>query len=80
MRARVFEVPIWYTGRTYEEGKKIGLKDAFKAVYTIVRFWGWTPNKKPAIQKRLVGNSLPTGSFPRDVSRKAEVRAVRRGL
>ena len=43
MRARVFEVPISYNGRTYEEGKKIGLKDAFKAVYTIVRFWGWTP-------------------------------------
>ena len=43
MRARVFEVPISYNGRTYEEGKKIGLKDAFKAVYTILRFWGWTP-------------------------------------
>jgi glycosyltransferase involved in cell wall biosynthesis len=43
MRARVFEVPISYNGRTYEEGKKIGLKDAFKAVYTIVRFWGWRP-------------------------------------
>ena len=43
MRARVFEVPISYNGRTYEEGKKIGLKDAFKAVYTIVRFWGWEP-------------------------------------
>ena len=43
MRARIYEVPISYNGRTYEEGKKIGLKDAFKAVYTIVRFWGWTP-------------------------------------
>ncbi|HWI20554.1 MAG TPA: glycosyltransferase family 2 protein [Vicinamibacterales bacterium] len=43
MRARVYEVPISYNGRTYEEGKKIGLKDAFKAVYTILRFWGWTP-------------------------------------
>lgn len=43
MRARVYEVPISYHGRTYEEGKKIGLKDAFKAVYTIVRFYGWTP-------------------------------------
>jgi len=43
MRARVYEVPISYHGRTYEEGKKIGLKDAFKAVYTIIRFWGWTP-------------------------------------
>ena len=43
MRARIYEVPISYNGRTYEEGKKIGLKDAFKAVYTILRFWGWTP-------------------------------------
>ena len=42
MRARIYEVPISYHGRTYEEGKKIGLKDAFKAVYTILRFWGWT--------------------------------------
>ena len=43
MRARVYEVPISYHGRTYEEGKKIGLKDAFKAVFTIFRFWGWKP-------------------------------------
>ncbi len=43
MRARIYEVPISYHGRTYEEGKKIGLKDGFKAVYTIIRFWGWTP-------------------------------------
>jgi glycosyltransferase involved in cell wall biosynthesis len=43
MRARVYEVPISYHGRTYEEGKKIGLKDAFKAVYTIIRFYGWRP-------------------------------------
>ncbi len=40
-RARVWEVPISYAGRTYEEGKKIGLKDAFKAVWTILRFWRW---------------------------------------
>ena len=41
MRARVFEVPISYNGRTYEEGKKIGLKDAFKAVYTLLRYARW---------------------------------------
>jgi glycosyltransferase involved in cell wall biosynthesis len=41
MRARVWEVPISYAGRTYEEGKKIGLKDAFKAVWTLLRFWRW---------------------------------------
>jgi glycosyltransferase involved in cell wall biosynthesis len=36
---RVYEIPISYSGRTYEEGKKIGLKDAFNAFYCIVRFW-----------------------------------------
>ena len=43
MRVRVYEVPISYHGRTYDEGKKIGLKDAFKAVYTIFRYWRWSP-------------------------------------
>jgi glycosyltransferase involved in cell wall biosynthesis len=43
MRARIYEVPISYHGRTYEEGKKIGIRDGFKAVYTIVRFYGWRP-------------------------------------
>ncbi len=37
--ARVYEVPISYYGRTYEEGKKIGLKDGFEALWTITRFW-----------------------------------------
>ena len=41
MKARVYEVPISYNGRTYEEGKKIGLKDAFKAVVTLARFARW---------------------------------------
>jgi len=36
---RIFEVPISYSGRTYEEGKKIGLKDAFQAFFTIIRYW-----------------------------------------
>jgi glycosyltransferase involved in cell wall biosynthesis len=37
-RWRVYEVAISYAGRTYEEGKKIGLKDAFNALYCIVRY------------------------------------------
>ena len=36
---RIYEVPISYSGRTYEEGKKIGLRDAINAFYCIVRFW-----------------------------------------
>jgi glycosyltransferase involved in cell wall biosynthesis len=36
--ARVFEVPIRYAGRTYQEGKKIGWKDGFAALKAIIRF------------------------------------------
>jgi glycosyltransferase involved in cell wall biosynthesis len=38
MRVRVYEMGISYDGRTYDEGKKIGLKDAFRALYCIVRY------------------------------------------
>jgi glycosyltransferase involved in cell wall biosynthesis len=34
-RARTFEVPISYHGRTYEEGKKIGLRDGIQALFYI---------------------------------------------
>jgi len=37
-RYRIYEVPISYHGRTYEEGKKIGWKDAVRAVYAIVKY------------------------------------------
>ncbi|HET6265210.1 MAG TPA: glycosyltransferase family 2 protein [Usitatibacter sp.] len=35
---RVFEVGISYYGRTYAEGKKIGYKDGFRAIYCIVKY------------------------------------------
>ena len=38
MGCRVFEVGISYNGRSYDEGKKIGLKDAFRAFYCILRY------------------------------------------
>jgi len=37
-KVRIYEVGISYHGRTYEEGKKIGLKDAFQAVWAIVKY------------------------------------------
>ena len=43
LRARVYEVPISYHGRTYEEGKKIGLKDALQAVLVLLRYSWWRP-------------------------------------
>ncbi|MES1260259.1 MAG: glycosyltransferase [Acidobacteriota bacterium] len=36
-KARIFETPISYNGRTYDEGKKIGLKDAFEALWVIFK-------------------------------------------
>ena len=33
-----YEVPISYEGRSYEEGKKIRLKDAFFAVFCILKY------------------------------------------
>ena len=37
-KSKFFEVPISYNGRSYSEGKKIGLKDAFIAVYCIFKY------------------------------------------
>lgn len=37
--ARIFEVPISYAGRTYEEGKKIGVRDAALALGAMMRCW-----------------------------------------
>jgi glycosyltransferase involved in cell wall biosynthesis len=36
---RIYEVPISYHGRTYEEGKKIGWKDGVKALAVVLKFW-----------------------------------------
>jgi len=36
-QARIFETAVSYNGRTYEEGKKIGLRDAFEAFWVILK-------------------------------------------
>jgi hypothetical protein len=38
LKCVVYEVPISYYGRTYEEGKKIGLRDGVAAIWYIARF------------------------------------------
>ena len=38
---RIYEVGISYYGRTYEEGKKIGWKDGFRALYCILKYNLW---------------------------------------
>ncbi|MET0555785.1 MAG: glycosyltransferase [Vicinamibacteria bacterium] len=37
-QARLFEIPISYSGRTYQEGKKINWKDGVRALWAIARF------------------------------------------
>ena len=37
-QASIYEVPVSYYGRTYDDGKKIGLKDSFNALYVIARY------------------------------------------
>ena len=49
-RARIWEVSISYSGRTYAEGKKIGLKDAFIAVWAMApRFCPSTSSSIPIV-------------------------------
>jgi putative flippase GtrA len=38
MRVRIFEMGVSYSGRTYEEGKKIGYRDGFRALYCIFHY------------------------------------------
>jgi len=44
---RVYEVGISYAGRTYEEGKKIGWKDAFRALWCLVKYSAKEPRAAP---------------------------------
>ena len=37
-KIRIYEVGISYYGRTYEEGKKIGWRDGFRAIYCIIKY------------------------------------------
>ena len=50
-RARIWELPISYSGRTYEEGKKIGWKDGLAAVWHIARF-NLLPPQNAVIRQR----------------------------
>jgi len=46
-RLRIYEVGISYQGRTYEEGKKIGWKDGFRALWCLLKY----SLKEPSVQK-----------------------------
>lgn len=63
LRCAVYEVPISYYGRTYEEGKKIGFKDGVAALWYILKFNAMTGLAKsyrtiPAVLKPVESHPL----------------------
>ena len=67
---RIYEVPISYRGRTYAEGKKIGLKDAFRAGYCILRY-----GLEARIQRSIAGPPA-AGPLPPDNHTDPEASSV----
>lgn len=58
LKCRIYEVGISYYGRTYDEGKKIGWRDGFRAIYAIVKY---NIFRKPSLaQKPLEGEARPS--------------------
>jgi glycosyltransferase involved in cell wall biosynthesis len=57
LRCRIYEVGISYYGRTYDEGKKIGWRDGFRAIYAIVKY---NMFRKPGVVS--VTEAKPAGS------------------
>ena len=55
-RARIWEVSISYSGRTYAEGKKIGWKDGVAALGHIVRFSLIVPEGQPTDATKVLGD------------------------
>lgn len=55
---RIYEVGISYYGRTYAEGKKIGWRDGFRAIYCIVRYNIFT--KSTAVAADTISTITPT--------------------
>jgi hypothetical protein len=62
-RAKIWELPISYSGRTYEEGKKIGWKDGVAAFWHIARFNLFPPRN--ALIRHAARDSYQAGPFDR---------------
>ncbi len=63
-RARIYEVPISYDGRTYAEGKKINWKDGVAAFWHIARFNLSRPRPRPAPSSVPTQSAAPAAAAP----------------
>ena len=77
--AAVFEVPISYYGRTYEQGKKIGVKDGILALWYILKF-NLLRNKNNSFREIPKLDGTETGGFSTTgaTSSKAQAHRVSR--
>ena len=68
-RLRIYEVGISYWGRTYEEGKKIGLKDAFRCLWCLFKYSikERAVALPPSVPAQLASQSQPTTVQPEKV-------------
>jgi glycosyltransferase involved in cell wall biosynthesis len=58
-RLRIYEVGISYWGRTYEEGKKIGWKDGFRALWCLLKY----SMKEPVVPVAISENQAPAAKI-----------------
>src|SRR5262245_34235912 len=69
MKLRIYEVGISYYGRTYEEGKKIGWKDGFQALWCILKYSIKTPHT-PYQPVQQDSTESPAGETPLSAARE----------
>jgi glycosyltransferase involved in cell wall biosynthesis len=72
-RARIWEVSISYSGRTYAEGKKIGWKDGVAALWHIIRFSVVVPQGQPRDATKVLSDaaaSRPRVGVPAEIHRR----------
>lgn len=62
-KLRVYEVPVSYHGRTYEEGKKIGWKDGLKAIGVVLYFWLVDDLYEPTYGRGLLNSLTGTPQY-----------------
>jgi hypothetical protein len=60
-RLRIYEIGISYSGRTYKEGKKIGWKDGFRALWCLLKYSVKEPSaaRDSESSETLAGSSMP---------------------
>ena len=63
MGVRIYEVAISYNGRTYSEGKKIGWKDGFRAIWCILKYGVGRGKAKPEIATESKTHEMPEKDF-----------------